>query len=474
MRPQHLNRQMLSLALAAVMLAALAGCAGKRVAPTAALTPDEVREIAIEAYIYGYSLVTMETTRRVMTNAAAPKGPHAPMGQFASLREYPTAAFKDITAPNADTLYSAAWLDLKKEPYVLSIPDEDGRYFLMPMLSAWTNVFASPGKRTSGTKAQTYAITGPGWKGALPPGVTELKAPTNMVWILGRTYCTGTPEDYAAVHAIQDQYKLVPLSAYGKPYTPPAGTVDPAVDMKKPVREQVNAIPVQAFFSMMARLMVDNPPAAEDAPILARMARIGIVPGKPFDPRNLPAGSAEQLAGVPKAVKERLTAVMEKSSTSKNGWLVLTNLGTYGTDYPLRALTTAVGLGANLPADAVYPMYNGPKLDGTKKHVVHIAKGMLPPVDGFWSLTMYNDRYFFVDNPLNRYTLSSRSKLKKNKDGSIDLYLQRESPGKAREANWLPTPDGVMIPMFRLYWPKATPPSILDGTWTPPAITPAE
>ncbi len=208
----------------------------------APLSEEDATKIATDAYVYGYPLVTMEMTRRVMTNAAQPKDNHAPMGQFFDARTYPDAAFRDVTAPNADTLYSTAWLDLSKEPYVLSIPDEGDRYYLMPMLSGWTDVFQVPGKRTTGDKAQTYAITGPNWKGDLPDGVKELKSPTSMVWILGRTYCTGTPEDYKAVHEIQDKYKLVPLSAYGKDYTPPKGTVDPKIDMKTPVREQVNGM----------------------------------------------------------------------------------------------------------------------------------------------------------------------------------------------------------------------------------------
>ena len=183
--------------------------------------------VAQDAYIYGYPLVTMEMTRRVMTNVAAPESNRGPMGQFVKARTYPDASFRDVTAPNADTLYTLAWIDVGNEPWVLSIPDMKDRYFLMPLLDAWTNVFQVPGKRTTGTGAQTYAITGPGWSGTLPAGVKEYKSSTNLVWILGRIYCTGTPEDYTAVHEAQDQFKLVPLSAYGKLYTPPAGTVEP-------------------------------------------------------------------------------------------------------------------------------------------------------------------------------------------------------------------------------------------------------
>jgi len=280
---EHVKTLRVSLIAVLLILTALPALAQQN-APPAAPAPDQAKEkealeIGTEAYIYGYPLVTVEMTRRVMTNVAKPEGFHAPMGQFANLRTYPTAAFRDVTAPNADTLYSAAWLDLSKEPYILSLPDEHGRYYLMPMLSGWTDVFQVPGTRTTGTKAQKYAITGPGWQGTLPQGVTEYKSPTNMVWIIGRTYCTGTPADYKAVHQIQDQYKLVPLSAYGKPYIPPVGKVDPSIDMKTPVRDQVNRMDAGAYFKLLAALMKDNPPAKEDAPMVAKLARVGIVPG---------------------------------------------------------------------------------------------------------------------------------------------------------------------------------------------------
>jgi hypothetical protein len=239
----------------------------------AAQSAEEVSRIGRAAYVYGYPLVTMELTRRVMTNTASVSDKAAPMGQFRNLRTYPDAAFRAVTAPNADTLYSTAWLDLTKEPYILSLPDEEGRYYLMPMLSGWTDVFASPGKRTTGTGAQKFAITGPGWQGDLPDGVKQIEAPTNMVWILGRTYCTGTAEDYSAVHALQAQYELVPLSAYGKTYTPPKGKVGPKIDMQTAVRDQVNRLPASEYFALLAELMKSNPPAAADGPMAGPSAR---------------------------------------------------------------------------------------------------------------------------------------------------------------------------------------------------------
>jgi hypothetical protein len=432
------------------------------------LTEKEAAEIAKEAYVYGYPLVTMELTRRVMTNTTKSKDNHAPMGQFHHARTYPDASFRDITAPNADTLYSTAWLDVAKEPYVLSLPDEDGRYYLMPMLDAWTNVFQVPGKRTTGTKAQEYAITGPNWKGVLPPGVTEYKSPTAMVWILGRTYCTGTPEDYNAVHALQDRYSLVPLSAYGKPYTPPEGTVDPSIDTKTPVRDQVDKMDADAYFKLMADLMKDNPPAKEDAPIVARMAKIGLVPGR------LGPVVATALMGAPKAGIQTIMAEFKTGPTRVNGWEILTNAGVYGTAYANRALVTAIGLGANRPQDAIYPTSivdaEGKPYSGANKYVMHFPKGETPPADGFWSLTMYDAQFFFVANALNKYTVSPRNSLKYNDDGSLDIYIQNESPGTDREANWLPAPKDRFVLMLRLYWPKERDPSIIDGTWKPPAV----
>ena len=443
-------------------------------AKPAGLSEADALAIATDAYIYGYSLVTMEMTRRVMTNVVKPEGTHAPMGQFVRMRQYPPASYREVTAPNADTLYTVTWLDVSKEPWVLSLPDMKDRYFLFPMLSGWTDVFQVPGKRTTETKAQRYAITGPGWTGTLPEGVAEYKSPTGLVWILGRIYCTGTPQDYKAVHAIQDQVSVVPLSAYGKPYTPAEGKVDPAIDMKTPIREQVNGMDGGSYFKLLAELMKTNPPAKEDAPMIEKMAKLGIVPGKDFDISKVDAVAAKALQAAPKPAQEKIMAHFGTAGTHVNGWIFTRKAGLYGTNYIQRALITAIGLGANRPQDAIYPTSEadaeGKPYDGTAKYVIHFDKGQMPPADGFWSLTMYDDKYFFVENKLNRQNLSSRNKFVANKDGSVDLYIQNAYPGKAKEANWLPAPAGKFVLMLRLYWPKETPPSIIDGSWKPPAV----
>ncbi|WP_210381416.1 DUF1254 domain-containing protein [Microvirga zambiensis] len=429
--------------------------------------------LATDAYVYGYPLVTMEMTRRIITNVAAPEGTRAPMGQVIKMRHYPDAAFRDVTAPNADTLYTTAFFDVGQEPWVLSLPDMKDRYFLMPMLDGWTNVFQVPGKRTTGTGARTFAITGPGWTGTLPAGVKEYKSPTNIVWLLGRIYCTGTPEDYAEVHALQDQVKLMPLSAYGKPYTPPPGKVDPSIDMKTAVRDQVNSMDAVAYFTLLAQLMKANPPSAADAPALAKFARIGLVPGQDFDASKLRADFAKR---IPEIANDRIMIQFKinKDVRDINGWGFTTKTGIYGTDYLMRALITAIGLGANRPQDAVYPTSqkdgDSQAYDGANKYVMRFPKGQLPPVEGFWSLTMYDGAYFFVPNPINRYSISARQNLKANPDGSVDLYIQKDSPGADKEANWLPAPAGKFILMLRMYWPNESNPSIIDGTWTIPPV----
>ena len=474
------KRRFLQQSLALTVLSA------STLVPQSLMAKEEVLEAVsdgVEAYIYGYPLVTMEMTRRVMTNVAKPEGTRAPMGQFVRMREYPTAEFRDVTAPNADTLYTTTWLDVGKEPWVLSLPDANDRFYLFPILDGWTDVFQVPGKRTTGTGAQKYAITGPGWTGTLPDGVKEYKSPTNIVWILGRIYCTGTPEDYAAVHKLQDEISVVPLSAYGKPFTPPAGTVDPSIDMKTPVREQVHALDANAYFTLLAKLMKDNPPNAADQPMIEKLAKLGIVAGQPFDGSKLGPLAKDAFKKVPKIAQDKIMLHLKEGIVTgdmkfEHGWVYTTKAGVYGTSYLQRALITAIGLGANRPQDAIYPTSEGPSLTGSytgeKKYVMHFPKGQLPPVKGFWSLTMYDKDYFFVKNPINRQSISARQDLKENADGSVDLYIQHESPGADKESNWLPAPKDKFILMMRLYWPKEEAPSIIDGSWKIPHVKAVE
>ena len=471
-----LNRRIfVSLAAALGIAAPAALLAQAPAAPSAADKEKAALAAGVEAVVYGYPLVIMDVTKDKTTNFASPVGFGAPLNEFANVPTFPDASFKDVVRANVDTLYSSAFLDLSAEPLVMSVPDTNGRYYLMPMLDAWTNVFTSPGKRTTGTKAGNFAITGPGWKGTLPAGVTQLKAPTNMVWIIGRTQTNG-PQDYAAVHKIQAGFKLVPLSRFGKPYTPPPGKVDPSVDMKTPPVEQVARMTTEQFFNRFAMLLKDNPPPASEAPILAKLAKIGIVPGQKFDPSKLDPAVAKGLSQALPAALAKLNEAGSKTGAPVNGWRVPPMiLGQYGSEYGVRAAVAMFGLGANLPEDAVYPSVyvdsDGKALDATNRYVIHFAKDRTPPVHAFWSITMYDPHSFFVPNSINRYAISSWMPLAKNADGSIDIYVQAKSPGKDKEANWLPAPaSGAFNMTMRMYWPTEKAPSIIDGSWKPPVV----
>jgi hypothetical protein len=440
---------------------------------------SDAERIALDAYIYGYSLITTEVTRVQMSNVAAVDGLHAPMGQFINVKRYPPADYRGVSAPNADTLYSLAWVDVGTEPTVFSHPDMGDRYFLFPMYSLWMPVIESPGARTTGGRAANFLITGPGWSGQVPAGMKEIKSPTRYMLILGRTYANGTDADYTAVNALQEQYRLVPLSSFGKPFTYKAPPVNPnpGFSMTDKPQSVILNMSTEDYFNRLAQLMgTVAPPAPEDRPILARMARIGIVPGQSFDAAKLSSGLRQSLHDLPQRALAVIGAGRSSLGTEVNGWTVTKGLGRYGTDYMKRAMVAAFGWPANLEEDAVYPYTTvdseGRTLNGANKYTLTFAAGQTPPVNGFWSVTMYeiDQGWWFVPNRLNKFTVSKRDNLKANADGSTTLYFQRESPGADKESNWLPAPAGDFIPMLRMYWPKPDAPSILNGTWAPPWV----
>jgi hypothetical protein len=461
-----MGKKSTAVMLVATMLAAVA-------ITTSARAQDQKNDVftdGIDAYIYGYPLVLMDVTRRFMTNVPAPTAGRAPINQLGHRKEFPTPESKGVVSPNADTLYSVAWLDLTHEPMVLHVPDTKGRYYVMQLLDAWTNVFAAPGKRTTGTGEGNFAIIGPGWKGDIPAGLTPIRSPTNMVWLLGRTQTNG-PADFAAVHAAQQQYALTPLRAWGTPYTPPdAVSVDPGADTKTPPVKQVREMDANTFFKTLATLMASNAPGDADGPMVARLKRLGMVPGGDFDMERLGPATAKALRRAVQTARRRLAATPAIGGDIENGWRVDRNMGRYGTEYLRRALVASAALGANLPEDALYPYTevdgDGRKLSGAHRYVLHFDKGQTPPTKAFWSLTMYNSDHFFVENPIGRYAIGDRDALAYNQDGSLDLLLQREAPG-GRESNWLPAPAGPFNLILRIYWPR---PEVMRGTWKPPAV----
>ncbi|MDH6235144.1 hypothetical protein M2281_005766 [Mesorhizobium soli] len=460
-------------------LAAAAGTLKMLPAKAQSLSPAEAQQIAEDAYIYGYSLMTTEVTRVQMSNVPKIEGLTAPMGQFVNVPRYPPADYRGVSAPNADTLYSVAWLDLT-EPQVFSHPDMGSRYHLFEITDLWmADSKSSPSPRTADGKAANYLFTGPGWEGEVPAGMKHFPIATRYMVILGRTYADGTEQDYKAVNQLQAQYKITPLSAWGKPYTPIAPPVNPnpGFSMTDKPQAVILAMGTEGYFNLMAMLMAkDASPAAEDAPMVARMATLGIVPGQPFEMSKLDPAVQSALKDIPQSALKKIEANKASMGGVENGWVVSKGLGTYGTDYLKRATVAAFGWPANQQLDAVYPYTEvdatGQQLTGAHKYTLTFAKDATPPVNGFWSITMYmiDQGWWFVPNPLNRFTASLRNNPKFNADGSLTLYFQNESPGADKEANWLPAPKGDFLAMLRMYWPKETQPSILDGSWKIPQV----
>ncbi|MEW5630055.1 DUF1254 domain-containing protein [Streptomyces hydrogenans] len=438
--------------------------------------PDESMEkLATEAWIYGYPLVTAAVTKSVMTAVPARDDARrkAPLNQFCYMRTTPDASFTEVVSPNADTLYSSAWLDLSDEPLVLTLPDFGDRFWMVPILDAWSDVCAVVGRRGNGPSAGPFLIAGPSWSGAVPDGLTLLESPTAVNWIIAR-YATSGPADFPAVNELQDATRLIPLSRWtGDPdaYFPPTDVpVAAGSDTTTAPVDQVHALGGRDYFALLNRMMVDNPPDPADAPFLGRLAKLGIAPGASLDdlsPEEIAVLDAGARRG-PEALRELLGRA---ESAKTDGWTVHRGLGDYGTDYAKRAVITRFGYGANLDADALYPHAttdaDGRPLDGAHTYVLHFDAGRTPPVDGFWSLTMMNERQLFADNPLDRYAIGDRSGMRTGPDGSLDIYVQHDSPGPDRESNWLPAPAGSFNVFLRLYWPEE---SALTGDWTPPAL----
>jgi hypothetical protein len=440
----------------------------------AQVSEQEARAIATDAYVYAYPLLLMDVFMRQGTNYAEPTGivTQAPYNQFSHARAFPPADFKAVVRPNVDTLYSSANLDLGPEPIVLSVPATD-RYFMLPLLSLWTDVFAVPGTRTTGRNtARNFLVVGPNWRGEAPPGLEIIRSPTRFVGIGGRTQTNGVA-DYDTVRRIQAGYKLTPLSAWGKDnYVPAKGKIDPSIDMKTPSPVQVDKMDAATYVARFAELLKDNPPGAFDYPMIHRLERIGFQPGRSFDLNTAPPtikqafelGAADGKALVAKAAKQA-------GGEGEKGWAYTTRSGAYGVDYLYRAAIALCCLGENLPQDAVYPSLSvdseGRPLDGSSRYVLRFDKGRFPPVDAFWSVTAYDTDGYFIPNPLNRLALGDRDNLVTNADGSLELYIQADTPGSEKETNWLPVDKKLFTLLMRLYSPKS---EFLAGMWTPPAV----
>ena len=476
------------------------------VSPALAASPSQCQTyeacfgIGVLAYVYGYPLVIMGVSQQVATNvknATSAQG-RAPINQFSN-NPLPDATYIDVVLPSVSTPYSNAFLDLTKEPIVLSLPDLGNRFFLMQVIDAWTNVggedpgcltgadgFCGLGSRYS-TKAGHYAFVGPGWKGTMPAGITQvIQMPTNMTLIAGRTLTDGSQADMAIVSTIQQQYTLTPLSKFGKSYKPPTHSpIDPSVDMATGPRDQVTNMSAAAFFKMLADLMRANPPQAVDTEALALIAKLGIEPGKPFEINRLSPTARQALEDAYVRAQEIVVQESQNLNFTTTNWSMSLDLGVYGRRYLERAAIAYGALGANLYLDAVYAGAlkdgDGNPLHGDKKYTLHFAKDQFPPSDpkAFWSVTLYNrpeENLYASPNGINALGIppAQGHSVCLNGDESLTFYIQSTPPSSdttsVEYCNWLPSPPGKnFLLLLRMYWPGEDLFKHIHP-WIPPAV----
>jgi hypothetical protein len=421
------------------------------------------------------------------TSPNLPPGPgRGPVNTFNHFRDFPNANFTDIVRPNVDTLYSIAYLDLENESLVLQIPPIADRYYSLQFIDAYSNNFLYIGSRLNETAGGTYLITGPSWNGTVPSGMKEIKAPTNDV-VIGIRTLVKNPQDVNNVHSIQDQYKLTPLSVFesGGASTNTTSTLQSGANASSelPVAPDPALIPTTGIniYDEIGRDMADNPPSQNDSAVVAKFEAIGIGPGKiPSTQTNETIRQALENGIVEgeKLIDARIRVI----GADVNGWDItgmvvngsnITNdVGNFGTDYLLRGAVAKYRLFANSPVEAVYPNAltdsQDQNLTGANKYVIHFDKGQTPPVNAFWSLTIYNNASYLVDNPIDRYAIGDRTPgLKYDEDGSLDIYIQHDSPGPDKESNWLPAPAGDFSLNLRLYNPQD---SVLSGEYQYPPL----
>lgn len=439
---------------------------------------EETKAIAEEGFIYGlapvmYYQIMYEYS--VDPNSGQYK---APFNQIKNIPRVYTYQDTAIITPNSDTPYSWAFLDLRAEPMVLSVPAvEKARYFSVMLCDGNTFNFGYIGSRATGSEAGDYLVVGPNWKGETPPGIKQVFRSSTQFSLAAYRTQLFNPADMPNVIKVQDGYKLQPLSAYLHQPAPPAAQ---AVDFPKIDKEMIKA----GFFDYLDFVLQFAPAGPEEQAIRAKLATIGVGPGKTFNYKDL---SVEHKAAVllgMKAGQDKIKEFLETKITKVNGWIVASPFGDrafYNGDWLLRSAAAAAGILGNSAVEAVYPaaktLENGEVPDANKhNYTLTFAKGLLPPVNAFWSVTMYDGKtQLLIKNPLDRYLINSPMLpgMKRNSDGSLTIYLQNKSPGKAKESNWLPAPDGPIYVVMRLYWPKDTPPSILpagEGTWKPPVL----
>jgi len=442
--------------------------------------PDirEAKAIAEEGFIYGLPIVMNYAVMyeySVDRNSGQFK---APFNQIKNEARVFTYKDTSIVTPNSDTPYSFLWMDLRSEPMVLSVPAvEKGRYYAVQLEDGNTYNYGYIGSRATGIEPGDYMVAGPDWKGATPPGIKKAFRSTTQFSVAGyRTQLFG-PDDMPNVEKIQAGYKAQPLSVYLKQ---PVTVASTAIDFPKIDKELVK----KNFFEYLDFSLQFAPPTPEEKEIRAKLARIGVGPGKTFDFKELPIAHKLEIGLGMKDGEEKVDKYLAEGVKNINGWKVGSFFGDqafFNGDWLKRAAGAKGGIYGNDAVEAVYPMTktlaNGDELDGSKNnYTLTFPAGQFPPVNAFWSVTMYDGKtQLLIENPINRYLINSPmlSGMKKNADGSLTLHVQKDSPGTDKESNWLPAPNGPIYLVMRLYWPKTETPSILppgNGTWQPPAI----
>ena len=469
-----------------------------------AVSAEALQDIAVDAYLYAYPMVLMEATRRASTQVPKPLAGKAPMNQFGHRTVFPEPGSTDVGWPSADMLYSSLWYDVSRQPLRIQVPDAGGRYYGLSLLDMWSDEYASRGTRVVGSGPQTFLIVGPDWQGRAPFGTDIIRSPTASGWLLARIQTAG-PADYGAVNQLQAGMTASPVATTAPPPTlktpPRRGAAKPATwanpvtpgtghaltglapgttlhtsmtwDTQGSPGEQVASMTPATFFAVFAELLRANPPHPNDHAILRRMQRIGLAGPQPFVYEQLEPAVQQALEAARPVAGRRIADAVRRLGTPMNGWnSVLTGIGTYGTDYLRRAAIAYAGLGATTPDEALYPVTavddDGRRLRSDDDYILHFDKAQLPPVNAFWSLTLYNDAHSLAPNRAGRYSIRSTDALKYNKDGSLTIYIARDNPGEDRASNWLPTPEqGNFSLSMRLYWPQDL---ALDGAWAPPTV----
>lgn len=424
---------------------------------------DDLRA-ASDAYLYGYPLVIMEETREASESLLG-------ANVLGHNREFPHGDFRLVVRPNFDTLYTSAWIDLEDGPQVLSMPDTGDRYYVLPFMDAWTNVFSRAGTSTTGNGKQEIALVGPDYDGELPDGLTSvIESPTNMIWMIGRVQTNG-PDDVAAVAELQDQMSLTSMADWRNGERK-RGIVTSMQDVEADVDPMttVETMDAQTFFSRLNRLMAEQPPLKDDGPELARFAHLGIAPGEDFQLEDLGWLQSRMVSMALDVTRQKTAEAVKEDRSNAEGWNVIrSSIGVYGTDYLMRAVIAQFGLGALPPYEASYPscMITPDKepLDGSKyNYRLRFEADALPPVRAFWSLTLYDFEGFMKRNEIDRYSIGDRSGLEFNPDGSLDIYIQHERP-ETGISNWLPAPREEFNVILRLYYPTD---EFTSGEWTIP------